>query len=431
MRALSPRPLLAAFLVGLFAYHPARPRPEPPPPPPAAPAPPLAVTASAFSAVVRAADAMVLRWGPAGAEPLLWTPVVDGRATLAGLLPLRRYVVDDGTHRIAFRTPAVPPAVTARVRRGVLRVDGAPFFPLMTWQECPNAWAPELAEGIDLFAGNPCTNLQSLVAGVAGRALVAGTTADAAGTTGPGLIGWFYPDEADGNGFTGSTLPPPAGPGLRFLTLTAHFFAGAAPLPEGRWMYPGLVRAADVVGFDLYPLQELCRPDLLPWVDDAQVALRRLAPRAATFQWIEVRELKCPGADAAVTPATIRVESWLAIAGGANGLGFFPADWDAATGTVIRGIAGRIRQLLPALVQRPIPVAAAGAVRASARALGGALYLIVVNPGTAATTVTLRSPSLGGRTFERLGTARAGALTVRLPPRTVRIGVAPPVHSNG
>jgi hypothetical protein len=70
-------------------------------------------------------------------------------------------------------------------------------------------------------------------------------------------------------------------------------------------------------------------------------------------------------------------------------------------------------------------------VRASARALGGALYLIVVNPGTAATTVTLRSPSLGGRTFERLGTARAGALTVRLPPRTVRIGVAPPVHSNG
>jgi len=74
-------------------------------------------------------------------------------------------------------------------------------------------------------------------------------------------------------------------------------------------MYPELVARADVVGFDLYPLQELCRPELLPWVYDAQAELRRLAPGKPTFQWIEEREMKCPQPEDAVTPATIRVES--------------------------------------------------------------------------------------------------------------------------
>ena len=116
-------------------------------------------------------------------------------------------------------------------------------------------------------------------------------------------------------------------------------------------MYPGLVAKADVVGFDLYPLQELCRRELLPWVFDSQRELVRLAHGKPTFQWIEIREMKCHNAAAAVTPRTIRVESWLAIAGGAHGLGFFPNDWGSNVGTVLRGIAARIRQLEPALLR--------------------------------------------------------------------------------
>ena len=61
--------------------------------------------------------------------------------------------------------------------------------------------------------------------------------------------------------------------------------------------------------------------------------------------------MKCHNAAAAVTPRTIRVESWLAIAGGAHGLGFFPNDWGSNVGTVLRGIAARIRQLEPALLR--------------------------------------------------------------------------------
>ena len=243
-------------------------------------------------------------WGPAGMRPLLWTDSPWGTAhavTLTGLASSTAYIAmveaksiggQTTSTSLDFTTALAPGAVTGSTRDGVVLVNGNAFFPLLTWQECPNRWTPEIADGIDLFAGNTCTGLSSLLAGVNGRALAAGTSDDAQGTTGPGLLGWFYPDEADGRGLTAAMLAPP-GPGLRFLTLTSHFFSGSAPLPDGRGIYPGLVASADVVGFDLYPLQEYCRPDLLPAVFDAQRQLVDLAPKKPTFQWIEVRQMKC------------------------------------------------------------------------------------------------------------------------------------------
>ena len=310
-------------------------------------------------------------------------------------------------------------------------MNGAPFFPLMAWQQCPDQWEPNLAQGIDLFSGNPCTGLASLLTALQGRALAVGTSDDAA-TTGPGLIGWFYPDEADGRGLSAATLPAPPAGGVRFLTLTNHFYSGSAPLPAGRAVYPGLIARADVVGFDLYPLQEWCRPDRLGEVFDAQRQLVGLAPGKPTFQWIEVREMKCPRVP--VTQADIRAESWLAIAGGAHGLGFFPPDWGAAVGATIHGIAARIKQLGPALVQPTLPVAVAPAtspVRASARELNGALYVLAVNPTNAPAAVTLREPDLGDRPMLVLGqsktiAASGGKISVTLPALAARIYVAAP-----
>jgi hypothetical protein len=430
--------LLAVFVVGLLVVQPRTRAPSPtlpttttrPPPPPG-----LSVDASAFSATAAAAGADAIRWGPAGGRALLWQPVVDGRAELTGLVPNTRYVATSGDESVTFTTPAVPANLSATVAAGALRLGGAPFFPLIAWKECPDRWTADLRDGITLFAGNPCTNLASLLTDTAGRAVVAGTTEDVAGTTGPGLIGWFYPDEADARGYTGRTLAS-AGPGVRFLTITSHFFPLAAPLPAGRGMYDGLVRRADVVGFDLYPLQELCRPELLPWVYDAQASLRELARPRATFQWIEDRELNCPDAADAVTPATIRVESWLAIAGGATGLGFFPGNWDAAVGNTIRGIARRVRALLPALVQPPVAIGASPAVpgvRTSGRTFGGAFYVIAVNAGAQAASVTLRANELGDRSFVEAGRsallrAHDGALAIALPAMSARIYVAPPQH---
>ena len=78
------------------------------------------------------------------------------------------------------------------------------------------------------------------------------------------MIGTFYPDEPDAHGTTGAELPDlPSNAGVRFLTLTNHFYSGAAPLAYGRGLYPGLIDKADMVGFDLYPLQNWCQPSRL------------------------------------------------------------------------------------------------------------------------------------------------------------------------
>jgi hypothetical protein len=385
-----------------------------------------------------------LRWGPVGTMPVLWadsgTAATSHSVTLPGLVPTTAYDVEidataaDGetAHAsLSFTTPVAGGQVAASIGNGVLLVDGSSFFPLIAWQQCPDQWTPNLDQGIDLFAGNPCTGLSSLLTALQGRALAVGTSDDAP-ATGPGLIGWFYPDEADGRGLDAATLPAPPAGGVRFLTLTNHFYDRLAPLPAGRGMNPGLIAAADVVGFDLYPLQEFCSPDRLGQVFDAQRQLVGLAPGKPTFQWIEVREMKCPSVP--VTQDDIRAESWLAVAGGAHGLGFFPADWGADVGATIHGIAARIKQLGPALVQPALPVEVAPAtspVRASARELNGALYVIAVNPTSTPASVTLHEPGLGDRPVLVLGqsktiVASGGTIDIVLPALAARIYVAAP-----
>jgi hypothetical protein len=361
-------------------------------------------------------------------QPLLWADAPRSTTThditLDALAANTSYTVNvtaqsiDGRRAasiLTFRTASAPTAVSASVDDGTIRVNGGAFFPLISWKPCPDHWALGITDGIDLFGGNECTGLSALTTGIAGQALAAGTAEDAPTDT-PSLLGWFYPDEADARGLTTLT---PAGGGLHFLTLTQHFFSGAAALPAGRGMYPGLIAAADVVGFDLYPLQELCRPDFLAADFDAQQQLVALAGGKPTFQWIEVREMKCPGVP--VTNASIRAESWLALAGGAHGLGFFPNDWNAQTGAAIASVAARVRQLEPALLQPAEPVqiqSSSPDVRASARTYNRARYVLVVNAGTAPASVTI--PELGSSAIV------LGSGGTALPPLGVRIYVVPP-----
>jgi hypothetical protein len=388
----------------------------------------------------------LLQWGPVGVEPVLWNTIrtlgTRHVVRLQGLASSTTYhvtilasSVEQKTARtdISFTTAPSPAQVRGGVRRGVLLVNGEPFFPLLSWEQCPDQWQASLNAGINLFAaGSPCASPSSTLAALEGRALVAAVDG-AQPVSGPDLLGRFYPDEADARGLTGSSLATLPG-GIRFLTLAAHFASGAAPLPEGRGMYPGLIAAADVVGFDLYPLQELCRRDLLPLDFDAQQQLEALASGKPTFQWIEVRGMRCgnsPGVS--ITPATIRAETWLALAAGAHGLAFFPPDWNQDAAPAIRGIAERIRQLEPALLQpaQPVHIEAATGVRAAARLYHDAVYVIAVNASTKGTDVRLTVPGLGNRTLLVLGesktlSAHGGVLTDRLGPLRARIYVAPP-----
>jgi hypothetical protein len=381
------------------------------------------------------------RWLPATAAER------DHRVTVSALAPASTYrawvsSVAGGSKgqqaTLDLTTPVVAGPAAATTAGGALLVDGQPWFPLMVFGACSTLYPSLLGDGISLFADNPCGGLATQLDALSGRALSAGIAGSDASTGGPGVIGTFFPDEADGRGYTGALLPSLPRPGLGLLTLTSHFYSGASPLARGRVIYPGLIARADVVGFDLYPLQGWCQRDRLADVYAAQRVLVALAAGKPTFQWIEAAGMNCPSdPTVAVTSATVRAEAWLAIAGGAHGLGFFPAAWTGDVGGAIAGVAAQIADLLPALLapQTATTVApSASTVRAAAWTQAGTVYVAAINSGNATASATVHIAGLGARTLTVLGenrslTATGDTLTDTFQPLAVHIYIAPPTNN--
>ncbi|MET0938241.1 MAG: hypothetical protein ABWY51_03340 [Gaiellaceae bacterium] len=315
----------------------------------------------------------------------------------------------------AAQPPPPPPSALPRhraaVRDGRVVVDGKPFFPIMSWGECTDGFETSLPVGTNLYAGNRCGGLEAQLPALGDRALSAAVQGEPVPDA-ESVIGVFYPDEPDGQGLTAktmATIDPEAG--VRFLTLTNHFYSGAAPLAQGRGVYPGLIAKADMIGFDLYPLQSWCRPERLVDVYHSQRELVDLAQGKPTFQWIEAAGMTCPhGGVTAITPQTVRAESWLAIAGGAKGLGFFPpAAWTGDVGEAIAGVTETVRQLGPALTSPEVAARvepADGLVRAGARKRGGGLTIVAANAGYEPADATITVPGLAGRALNVVGTGR-------------------------
>jgi hypothetical protein len=335
---------------------------------------------------------------------------------------------------VDVRTTAAPRNTNASVAGGSVVLDGHPFFPLIVWSQCPDTYASILAAGVNLFAENPCGGLTAQLNHLGGRALSA-AVAPKEGGNGPGLIGFFHPDEPDGLGLTPAQLPArPAGASsqLAFLTLTNHFYSWAAPLtPQPD--YPGFIAKSDVVGFDLYPLQEWCRPERMGDVFGSQQELVKLASPRPTFQWIEVADWsRCPGGATAVTPATIVAESWLAIAGGAKGLGFFPSIWGGAAGRAIAEVTRDVAKLGPALTGPQLPAESDKyPVKVGARVYNEAIYLIAVNSSWEPAQATVRVPGAGTRLWTVLDEGRQvtstdGAFPDTFAPLGVHVYVAAP-----
>jgi hypothetical protein len=412
----------------------------PPPPTVAPPASsgPLRVSATGpFSATVDwvgpNAPARV-GYGLPDLGPTLWAPLQGGRAELTGLRFGTAYRVWAGDATADLTTAPAPDSPTAGVAGGAVQLDNQPFFPLLVIAQCGENFDAGLQAGATVFIENGCSGIAPQTSALAGRALSL-TSADQAGIGGPGVIGWYYPDEPDLKGISGDGLPhfpTLAETGrLRVLTLSNHFYSRTDALPAGRGVYPGLVGPSDLVGFDLYPLQESCKVDWLPDVATAQRELRALAGDRPTFQWIEARTWQCHQPDLAVTPDTVRAESWLALAGGARGLGFFPADWPPEVAPGIATVSKEIAALGPALLAPDQPVSATPPVVAGARSHGGAFYVFGVNPTHRSVHATIRAPGLHGASAVVLGENRSvpitdGAISDDFGPLAVHLYVAPP-----
>jgi hypothetical protein len=431
---------------------------------PAPPAPPVRnttpITISDVRTVALTPFSATIEWRtsePVSAQvaygsdaPTVWTPA-DGDstshvATVNGLVDGTSYRLridakaDDGrtaSSPLVVTTPSLPvqhanPTLT--VHNDSFQLDNRPTIPTIVWAACADQIPSLLAAGIDTFMGKNCGDGSREVAALGGHGFFIG---DAFQPATPGAAGSFLPDEWDTNlpnDLTSADVQreiPDNVSGTRFLTLTNHFFSNAAPLPQGRGMYPALIANADVIGFDLYPLENWCRYDDFGKVFDSQRELTQLAAGKPTYQWIETARMDCPDPSLEPTPQTVHAETWLALAGGAHAIGYFPKDFSPAIGDQIVHDKRDMEALAPALVEPPIDATGSGNVRVGARQHNGAIYVVAVNASREPSTSAISVPALGNRSLSALDgshsvTAVNGTFTDTFDPLEVRIYVAAP-----
>jgi hypothetical protein len=409
------------------------------------------VSLTAFSATIawRTSEPVGSRIAYGATTPTLWTAEdpaeVEHVAEVSGLTASSSWNLwvtaraDDGRSATApfmLTTPPLTGAVAASTSGGAFRINGQAYFPTIVWDACPYALPRLMSLGIDLFMANACgtTKEQLPVLGNRGFAVSSAREAPV-----PGAAGIYLPDEWDtflpGTLTTDAALelvPPKGAPGPRFLTLTNHFYSRAEPLPQGRGMYPALIDVADVIGFDLYPLQNWCRYESFGDVFESQRELVSITRGKPTFQWIEARHMDCHDPKLDPSAETVRAETWLAIAGGAHAIGYFPNSWDASVDAEIARSKREIQSLVPALLEPALTATATNAqVKVSARIHNGALYVIAVNASRSPQTSTFGVPALGDRGLVSLDGGRAtvaagSAFTDTFAPLEARVYVSPP-----
>jgi hypothetical protein len=330
-------------------------------------------------------------------------------------------------------TSPLPPGTPLVESSSPFRVNGNAVFPRMVWRQCPTYYPTSIGAGINLFLGVACSNTDEQFDRLAGRAM---STVDAStpAVSGPGQVGWHLADEADMSVGDASKLPKPKGAGrVTFLTLTDHFSQRAAPPTKGRGIYQGFFDSADVVGFDTYPVEGRCslaQIDNVYWMQRELVSLTRGKP---TFQWIEAGPMEHCRDNQDPTPAVVRAETWLAIAGGARGIGYFPDWWVEDIRNEVRLSNREMVALAPALLA---PVAKAtwsseSPVRIGARRYNGATYIVAVNTSASDANATFTVPFLGGRKLRvfrdgRVVTPLGDLVSDKLPGLGVAIYVVPP-----
>jgi hypothetical protein len=381
--------------------------------------------------------------------PTLWSDAgqatVEHVADVSGLTSGSSWNVwvtaraDDGrTANLPYMltTPPAPTTARASIANSAIQINGQPYFPTIVWNACPYELPKLTSLGVDLFMANACGSATDQAEALGGRGFAVSNAKDAPES---GAVGTYLPDEWDT--FLPSSLsfdaarrlvPPNGAPGPRFLTLTNHFYSKAEPLPQGRGMYPALVDIADVLGFDLYPLQNWCRYDSFGDVFESQRELVTLARGKPTFQWIEVRHMDCKDPKLDPSADTVRAETWLAIAGGAHAIGYFPNNWDPSIDSEIARSKNEIRILSPALLEPALAATASNPqVKVSARVHNGALYVIAVNASRNPASTTFNVPQLGNRGLvslagDRATVAASGSFSDVFAPLEVRVYISAP-----
>lgn len=310
--------------------------------------------------------------------------------------------------------------ITASTKGSGIRLDGKPFFPIMSWGQCASEVEENLTLGINVFMGSSC-NEEELVKAIGGRAYFVSDYKNGNNLPSyPNLIGYYLPDEPDGYKIPFNSLPRTervAETGrLIFETFTAQFAVSGGPLTEGEYLT--FFDNLDMIGFDLYPLAYHCRSSWisLASVYDYQRRLVRLTKGKPTYQWIEVNPLEGNCGANPVSPTTVRTEAWLAIAGGATGLGYFTHAWPGGIGnwkhfdvapeitSAVARTNNEIQNLTPVLLATQLPSiysAPGDPIKVGGRRYQGRTYIIAVNATAKTISWSRQLPGFEKRLRER------------------------------
>jgi hypothetical protein len=366
---------------------------------------------------------------------------------LDGLAPATTYHVRPlgaGDAQVTTAPPAAAPHTLTIGPRRALLLDGRPFVPTLQWLQCPSLFDRERALGIDVFMGRGCSDNTNAdeVDQTFRRGAFSILPFDPSVARAPGLLAWRGDDEPDQNGIPPSAVARLTARGhaakprrLTFVTLTSGFFAPTTHHAD----YPAYVRAADVVGFDVYPVYGYCRPDLIAWQADATRALVRLVrPGQPVYSWIEAASTSsqwCHGRG--VQPQELRAEVWMSLVNGATAIGYFTHSWTPDysqfrvapdTQAEMRRTNRQITTLAPALLAAPVHVGVqtdVGRVDAIARRFGGATYVFAVNVSRMPVRATFSVAQGTWHVFEE-GRVVRGALADSFAPLGVHVYVFPP-----
>jgi len=235
-----------------------------------------------------------------------------------------------------------------------------------------------------------------------------------------------------------------------FMTLTGHFHPHFRQWSDEQRasLYPEYIRATDVVGYDIYPIYGWNKPEWLYLVYDATRLLRDKAGSRPVYAWIETSKGgQWTGPlerQKDVTPAHIRAEAWMAICGGATGIGYFTHVWKpsyqqfgvpAENRRALRSINDQITRLGPAILgqspRQSVAINAADKAKLAvmAREHEGDLYLFAVNYDErqveAKATVTVEAIPAGSEVVvideDRTLRSGAGSFTDTFAPMAVHL----------
>jgi len=223
-----------------------------------------------------------------------------------------------------------------------LRVNGKPFFPIMSWAQSPKNYRLLKSLGMNTHVGRGDPVEAKEVGCYAVPSFQSGVTENGY------ILAWIFDDEPDMPRGRGAEAQPKKSPDyvarksdsirktspdrLLFMTFTGHFTVEQSTYPEEvrKTLYPQYVRHADVVGFDIYPIYGSGYAAHLDWVGKGVSQLCDLVGPKPVYAWIETSKgsrwmtyEKQPD----VLPIHTRNEVWQAITHGATAIGYFTHAW--------------------------------------------------------------------------------------------------------